>query len=804
MRPLIMGVEQGPSASTGPVQHGDEKYSVDARQAKGVQVGEGNTQIIYIDESRPWVPPRQLPHDRADFTGRTRELAHLEQKISGKPGAVLIMAISGKPGVGKSALAVHLAWQLAGRYPDAQLYADLRGADAVAVDSGDVLGGFLLALGMPQSDLPARITDRVAAYRSRLSSMRALIVLDNTADEAQVLPLLPGAPKCLVLVTSRRDLVINGAEPLVLDAMDDSEALELFSRTAGTARAAAEAEAASKVMELCGRLPLAIQIAAARLRKRPEWPISHLVGRLSGERRRLAELRVSDLDIRASFSISYQELKDTEACLFRLLGVVPSAEFDVGLAAALANSASEDVEAQLERLADMHLIEAASPGRYGFHDLLRLFARERLEDEDSPAALSDAIRNGGHWYAEMMRAAVTAALASQRDDISHDAVGFDRSTALAWLDAEWTGAVAIAESAVSAGLLDVVNEIDDGLYRYLVSRRNVGALERLHRLTYEIADQHDDLVAMSAAANNLGYACAEQNRLDEAIGWYETAVRLAGKSKQYEYEVTALVALAVYRTLHGDAEAGIRAAARLQPLIPKVRGTAAACSAANTLAACQTTSQAEREWLERSYVLAREAGSPFLLAEAARRLGDLAERTGDREEACRQWTCAIEHARDDNIVTEAWTFHQIGQHCIRCQWFDKACHYLDSALRLHRYAADRLAEADVLENLARAHVFREGHVADARQYADQALSIRRELKDSRSEGRCQNLLAYCFCKEGRFSEAATCYREAYRILRLLDGNTAADARAGLRWIRVHGHEQGGNLLRHRKTRTKRR
>ena len=725
------------------------------------------------EEPPPEAPPRQLPHEQPDFTGRVRELAALREQAAAERGTLVISAVSGTPGVGKSALALHAAHQLAGHYPDAQLFASLGGGDAASVDPGDVLGGFLRALGRRRVDIPARAEERAAQYRSLLAGRRALIVLDNATDEAQVRPLLPGSPICLVLVTSRRDLALDGAHTLVLDAMDDVEGGDLFARMVGGDRVAAEPDAAADVVRLCGGLPLAIRIAAARLHRRPQWQIAHLAERLSHERRRLAELRVGDLDVRASFAVSYEDLAPGEAALFRRLGVVPATEFDARLASALAAGGSEDAVLVLEALADAHLIEAAAQGRYRIHDLLRLFARERMEDEEGDDEASRARDTVARWYAEMVPAAVDAGIAGHSDGTGRDARFPDPHAALAWLDAEWEAAVAVAEYAATADDGDVVDNVL-ALRDHLLLRENFDAVERLSRHIYETAPRHGRAKAATLAAISLGAMARIRGDIEGALDWYDIGTRMAAEAEAHTATVMALANLVRLHRDRGDEAAARQVATRLEPLIEKVRGTGYAAIAANTLAVFQSDPRRTAKWLRRAYDLATEEDHPRQAVEAAYDLGVLAGAMGRREEARRQWAKAVEQARRDNLPTESRIRHKIATRCMEFGWHDEARGHFDAARTLHRQLGDHRLEAVALIELARAHAM-ERHFEDADRLFDDALALARELGDPRLEG--WNLLLQAKCDElrGRPRRAEAHARDAYQLLRTVDEDAAKQA-----------------------------
>ncbi|GGS25629.1 regulatory protein AfsR [Streptomyces aureoverticillatus] len=335
-------------------------------------------------------PPRQaarlaqLPAELADFTGRAAAAARLRRELLRDPGRVMAIAsLRGLGGVGKTALAVRVAHAVRGHFPGGQLYADLLGQSARPARPHDVLGAFLRALGVPDSALPDDHEERSALYRSTLAGRRVLVLLDNAHDEAQVRPLLPGAPGCAVLITSRARLVtVPGAQVLDLDVMTEQEALALFTRIVGAQRAGAEPTACRETVAACGHLPLAIRIAAARLVARPAWAVSTLAGRLTDERRRLDQLRLGDLAVDASFELGYGQLEPAQARAFRRLALPDGLDISLAAAAAVLDESEDTSERLLESLVDTSLLESAAPGRYGYHDLLRLFARDRAVRED--------------------------------------------------------------------------------------------------------------------------------------------------------------------------------------------------------------------------------------------------------------------------------------------------------------------------------------------------------------------------------------------------------------------------------------
>ncbi|MEU3216547.1 BTAD domain-containing putative transcriptional regulator [Streptomyces sp. NPDC006971] len=332
------------------------------------------------------VRPAQLPATVPDFTGRAAFVRELGERLATAEGSVMaVSALAGIGGVGKTTLAVHVAHQARQHFPDGQLYVDLQGAGARAAEPETVLGSFLRALGTADSAIPDSLDERAALYRSTLDGRRILVLLDNAHDAAQIRPLLPGTPGCAALVTSRVRLVdLAGAHLIDLDVMSPEEALQLFTRIVGADRVEGEREAALDVVAACGFLPLAIRIAASRLAARRTWTVSALAARLADERRRLDELQAGDLAVKATFELGYGQLEPAQARAFRLLGLADGPDISLAAAAALLNLGTHVAEDVLESLVDTSLLESAAPGRYRYHDLVRLYARSCAERDEQP------------------------------------------------------------------------------------------------------------------------------------------------------------------------------------------------------------------------------------------------------------------------------------------------------------------------------------------------------------------------------------------------------------------------------------
>ncbi len=339
----------------------------------------------------------RLPPGIDDFTGRGDAVSTLTGMLT-HPGtgrsparAIVVSAVNGVPGVGKTALAVHAARQVTERFPDGYLYADLRGADREPLAAQTVLESFLRILGAADGGIPSDGDERIALYRSLMAERRVLVLLDNAASDDQVQPLVPGSGDSAVLVTSRARLTgLAGALHLRLDVMPPGEALELLGRIVGERRCAAEPEAAAAVVAACGCLPLAVRVVASRLAAEPGTPLSDMVRRLGDEHRRLSELSTGELAVEATFELSYSKLSPEQGRAFRLLSAVEAPDLGLHCAAALLGRDPETTEDLLESLVDLNLVESRRMGRYHFHDLVRVFARARNARDGSPAGTSRA------------------------------------------------------------------------------------------------------------------------------------------------------------------------------------------------------------------------------------------------------------------------------------------------------------------------------------------------------------------------------------------------------------------------------
>jgi tetratricopeptide (TPR) repeat protein len=485
----------------------------------------------------------QLPHDVAGFTGRADELEQLRALFAGggRAGAtVVISAIDGVAGIGKTALAVHVAHQLAGRFADAQLYVDLRGFDPrqSPLQPGAALSHLLRGLGVDPRRVPSDLDDQVGMYRSLLAGRRALVVLDNAATAEQVRPLLPGGSDCAVLVTSRNRLsglvVRDGARRLALDLLPEADAVALLAGILGAERVAAEPAAAVELARLCGRLPLALRIAADRAAAGPRRALADLVAALDVERDRLDLLATPDADqttaVRAVFSWSYHALPAAAARAFRLLGLHAGPDIEARAAAALLGADVPRAQALLDALATAHLIEEHRPGRYRLHDLVRLYAAEQAAAEEPEPDRAAAVARLLHWYLHTA-AATDGLLSPQRRAVplGRPAPGAAPlaftapAQAADWCEAELPNLIAAVEQASQAGQHATAWKLPIALSGYFSLRKHWSDWIATHQAGLA-AEHARDPHGQACILIGLGLAHFELRRFDEALDCHQRAL----------------------------------------------------------------------------------------------------------------------------------------------------------------------------------------------------------------------------------------------------------------------------------------
>lgn len=435
--------------------------------------------------------PRQLPASPADFVGRGKELHRIralvtEATSSGQPppaGSSTVISISGMAGVGKTTLAVRAAHDLLSHFPGGCLYADLHGAQAPS-RALHTLGAFLRACGLPGSSLPSTVEQRAAMYRTLLAERKILVVLDNVAGEEQVRLLLPGAGST-VLLTSRRPLTgLHGAHLLRLDVLAVPDAVELLAAVAGKDRVAVDLDAAQRIAELCGGLPLAVRVAAVRLATNDTLGLTGLSARLADERERLDELALGDVDVRASLAISSRQLTPRLALLWQTLCVLPLETVPAWLVASTLDVSTGRAHRLLEELSAAHLLTAAAPDRYSMHDLIRLVGRE-LAAERAEDISALALRACRQLLARIRQADMALPCRPTLLPASGPVDRWLAGDPVEFLDTELDNIVAAVGFAVSAGEPHLAAELTTAVFNFCLMRSYTDQWEQCHHVIAE-------------------------------------------------------------------------------------------------------------------------------------------------------------------------------------------------------------------------------------------------------------------------------------------------------------------------------
>ncbi|WP_410590257.1 BTAD domain-containing putative transcriptional regulator [Amycolatopsis sp. lyj-23] len=689
---------------------------------------------------RPFGSSNFLPRDVEPFVGRVAETMRLT-------GGAAVYGICGMAGVGKTALAVHLGHRFADRFPDGQLFADLQahGPDGALAPEA-ALDSLLRQLGVDGARIPERLDQRAALWRSLLAGRNALVVLDDAADAAQVRPLLPGGSGSLVLITSRARLTsVDAVTTLSLDVLGPDEAGQLLTGVAGPGRTGGE-PAVGEVARLCGYLPLALRIAAARFRDRPLWTVAHLAGLLRDEHRRLAELSTGDRSVGAAFTLSYRRLTEPQQRLFRRLGDYPGTDVDVFAAAAIAGLEPRETERLLEELVDVHLLAQPALGRYRFHDLIRDHARATGLADPAAAKEAAASRLADYYLHVSARAADVLEPTRKRFPPvgTPPAAGPEfrsAAEALAWLEAERANLAAVAAVAGPDHCWRLVQT----LWRFYFIRGHVDDWLRTHRLALGVAG---DPEAEAELRKNLG------------LGLWRSG-DFAGAVEQH------LRALELDRA-HDD----VWGAAKTH----------------NHLGFIHARGGSHGEALvhhARAAELYRAAGDRCGEARALIGLGDLHYHAGRHAQSAADFRRGLDLARE---VGDDWgqALAAVGLGFTAPP--AEARGHLENGLAYARVAGDRWAESLVLTGLGVAGLAR-GDLAEASNLLRQAVTLTQEVGDRWWERLATTALGRVHAAAARAAEAVVWHERAVKLARELgDEAAAADALAALAETRATGRE----------------
>lgn len=500
--------------------------------------------------------PTQLPPDVADFIGRTEQTAWatalLEEVRNPLRTAPPIGVISGRSGTGKTALAVHVGHRTAELFPDGQLFVDLRASDSEPVRTADALARLLRALGVDPETPAHDEEDLLGLYRTHIARRRVLLILDNAVSEALLRPLLPPGGGSAVLITGRRRLVaLEGASHLDLGVPSETEAVDLLARVAGPTRPALEPDRAAEIVALCGRLPLAVRIAGARLAARPHWTPARLASRLRDERRRLDELQAGDLEVRASLGLGYADLDKQEQRALRRLALMDLPDFAAWVAGPLLDVSEDDAEDAVEQLVDCHFVEVVGTDetgstRYRIHDLAREYARERCLADEAREERETAVRRLVDRWLGMARSAaaygpggasrflpITTRDGSAQASASAESVSptepltYLTGEPAAWFAAEQQCLLAAVTHCAEHGMFDAARELAATLMAASVALYNqFDAWSRSHDVALQAVRRGGDVEGEARLLNGLGQLRLEQDRFDEAYAFFAAALRL--------------------------------------------------------------------------------------------------------------------------------------------------------------------------------------------------------------------------------------------------------------------------------------
>lgn len=684
--------------------------------------------------------PSQLPFDIADFTGRVVEVATLRTRLAEESTGSRLCAIFGKPGAGKSTLAMHVAHRVREHFPDGQLYASLRGVRAVRPDPVEVLAAFLRALGVADSAIPDEPDERARLYRTMLADRRILVVLDDVADEKQVRPLLPGGHTSAVLVTSRERLsALDGAAHLDLRVLADDEAMQLLDRVVGGDRVAAEPEAAREIVRLCGRLPLAVRIAGARLAARQRWQLSRLVDRLQVQRRVLQELSIGDLEVRGSLALSYDDLPERERMALRRLGLLDVSSFGGWVVAPLLGCSAFDAEDVVERLVDAQLLDVSTTDgsdalRYQIHDLTRAFARERGEAEETVETIRTAAARAAECWLGLVEAAGSrmpnATFDAERSDLLSrylEAGQVDEIVAdpESWFDAEQSGLVGVVERVSELDLTDVATRLAAALCSSRFAVRNLfGQWYRTHTAALAAARRAGDRLGEARLLAGLGWLRYEQDRFDESAGYYEQALAAYEQSGDRRGLATTRLALSTVQREHGQLAA---ARSSLEQVLTELRlpedrlAIAQAWHGLGRVLTEQGELDAGLAACERASAEYEEIGDQRGWAIALRSVG-IVHRAAGRLEQAEHWSArAVEVLSGiGNKLASAYVVQALAKVRVRQGRGDELRDDLLACLNTCNEMQDGFGQALMLRTLGELD-HAAGRYADARRFLDRAL-----------------------------------------------------------------------------------
>ncbi|BCB74928.1 BTAD domain-containing putative transcriptional regulator [Phytohabitans flavus] len=744
--------------------------------------------------------PRMLPTDIADFTDQATAIAAVEEHLqvsAAQPThfAVPVVVVSGRAGVGKTALAIHLAHRIAEHFPGGQLFADLHGTDSPPVPPSAVLERFLRVLGVPGTMLPEGLEERAEVFRALLATRRVLLVLDNASTEGQVLPLLPGNPGCAVIVTSSSRLAaLPGAMRVELDVFDPRASVELLTRILGAERVRSEEAAADKLVQLCGGLPLALRIAGARLSARPNWSIGQFVERLENGTRRLDELNHGEMGVRASLSVSYRNIGEPARRLFRQLAILDRPSFSAWVAAAIIDRPFAEAQDLLDELTDAHLVETVAGRRalgvYRMHDLVRVFARERLAMEDSHTERIEVLTR------VLRTLLVVATTAGSREygvspgpvperadevpvELIEQLVGSPRS----WFEQERQTLVAAATQAARAGHADLCWGLAISAAGFFQARSYFADWRETHQVALDAVRQVGDQRGEAAILCSLGALSMATHRFAQARRELAESLRLFRELRDDRGAARALGHIGHIDRLSGHLEGAASHCDQALSTLRRIQDNAGTAHVLHDLAALSIDRERPGEalrLLDEALRLSRDGDFRYAEARVSHRLGHAYLMTGQYPIALSEFGRALQLARElGHPVLEATALHGLGVTRLVMGKPEEADNAFRAALTLAELSDQRFIRVLALKGLGDLALAR-CEPTRATGLLRQAHTVVRELGMPLHEARTLLLLGEAHLAEGDNTSAREAFAHAFALTKAVDASLVDRMRARLR------------------------
>ncbi|MEU6934636.1 BTAD domain-containing putative transcriptional regulator [Streptomyces sp. NPDC046385] len=767
------------AARTAPAAGSTPPLSRAPQAAPAPQAPHGTSAVPATGVEPPAVP-RLLPGAIADFTGRDELLAAIQKALEEDPEnsyALRIVSITGRGGVGKTTLAVHLGHSLAKRFPDGQMFAKLRGPSAQPILPTRILERFLRSLGIPGSAMPSTIEERAELFRNLVADRRMLIVLDDAIDEEQVRWLLPGSSNCPVLVTSRSRLAgLEGASSVQIDVFSTDQALQLLSRILGAERIHSELPSALQLITLCGNLALALRIVAARLVGRPHWPLSKMVARLRDESQRLDELTHGGVGVRAGLAMVYQGLPADAQRLFRRLSMLEAAEFSSWVAAPLLDLAVTEAEDVLEflvdaQLVDVEMVKGRRP-RYRLHDLVRVYSQECLAQHESTAERSVVLGRVLSTWLLLVEEAHRRAyggdhtlIHGQAPRLSLEPSVLDRELAdpLGWFEDERAGLITAVRQAAGAGLDELCWDLALTLVTLFEMYGYFDDWRTTHEIALAVTRHNDNRRGQAAMLYSLGALHMFEYKLDEARGRLGPARELFQQVGDVHGEALALRNLAFVDRIQGRLDEAMEGYEKALAMLSEVNDSTAEAHVLSNMAQIHLDrgliAEGKRT-MAAGLAAVERSGNRRVRAQILVRLGEAHLQIDEVTEAEYVYTQALDTVRSvGDPVGECYALRGLAM--VRaCQGsHDAAYEMLEQAMGIASQAREYLALGRVLLSLGEVAADRGSHER-AKEHLAAALDIFRRMQATRWEKQTTRLMGEV-CAAADAATPAAPYAQAH-------------------------------------------